>query len=107
MVGICMDPGGAARAGAAITIDGGEARIRLAAHFDDVQAASDANPGRQTGAALVPFASARRDEILASLEEIENIGNKIVETIRSRMEVDESYATSLSKVEKAMGVMSE
>ncbi|MGW6421098.1 hypothetical protein ACWF82_00330 [Nocardia sp. NPDC055053] len=104
---ICIDPASATQAGNAISTNSSESRARVEAQFDEIAPASQANDGWKTGPALVDLAYMRKRDILASLDELESIGQKIVQVVTARVAVDESYATSLDRVGKAVDVMSE
>ncbi|MBF6331591.1 hypothetical protein [Nocardia transvalensis] len=104
---ICIEPEGAKQAGAAISTNSSEAKTRLEARFDEIYPAAQANAGWRTGQALVDFADARKNDILSSLQELDSIGQKIVETVTAKVAVDEHYSDSLSRIGKAVDSMSE
>lgn len=107
MTDVCIDPATAQQAGVDISTNSNESRTRLEQQFDEIEPARQANEGWQTGPALVDFASARKQDILSSLAELESIGKKIVEIVSARTSVDERYATSLGRIGKAVDSMSE
>ncbi|MBH0776135.1 hypothetical protein [Nocardia bovistercoris] len=104
---ICVDPDGARQAGAAISANTADSRARVETQFDEAAPAAQANEGWKTGPALVDFAYIRKRDILSCLDELDSIGQKIIETITVRVRVDQSYATSLDRVGKAVDAMSE
>ncbi|MBW0272940.1 hypothetical protein ATM97_22905 [Nocardia sp. MH4] len=104
---ICIDPAAATAAGTAISTNSSESRNRVETQFDEIDPAAAANDGWTTGPALVDLAYLRKRDILASLTELESIGQKIVEIVSARTAVDERYATSLDRIGNAVDVMSE
>ncbi|RDI54101.1 hypothetical protein [Nocardia mexicana] len=104
---ICIDPEGAKQAGTAISADSNEARTRLEAQFDEIAPAAAANEGWKTGQALVDFAYVRKNDILSALQELDSVGQKIVETVTAKKAVDERYADSLTRIGKATNALSE
>ncbi|MEV0333298.1 hypothetical protein [Nocardia sp. NPDC050717] len=104
---ICIDPATAAQAGTAISTNSSDSRARVETQFDEIAPAAEANDGWKTGPALVDLAFMRKRDILAGLDELESIGQKIVEIVSARVSVDERYATSLDRIGKAVDTMSE
>ncbi|MGQ4614814.1 hypothetical protein [Nocardia sp. R7R-8] len=104
---VCMDPETARQAGKSISTNSSEARARLEKQFDKVAPAAAANEGWKSGPALVDFAYVRKNDMLSGLQELDSIGQKIVEVVTARVNVDERYAVSLDRIGRAAEVMSE